>query len=211
MAADDCRPESVGGEHPSTESAAYAGRLARLETRWIRRVFDVQAPYRWNIRRLDLAFTLDVGCGLGRNLAHLGGHGVGIDHNAQAVAMVRERGLTAFTPDEFFASPYAVPGRFDSLLAAHVLEHLARDDAIALVKRYLPFVRRRGSVVLICPQEAGYRSDATHVTYLDGAALRQIADACGLHVVRTRSFPFPRAAGRLFAYNETVLLAERPA
>jgi SAM-dependent methyltransferase len=211
MATDDRRPGSDAGEPPPTESAAYAGRLARLENRWIRRVFDVQAPYRWNIRRLDLGFTLDVGCGLGRNLAHLGGHGVGIDHNAHSVAMVRERGLTAFTPDEFLASPYAVPGRFDSLLSAHVLEHLARADAIALVARYLPFVRHAGRVVLICPQEAGYRSDATHVTYLDGPALHQVAAACGLRVVRTRSFPFPRAAGRVFTYNETVLVAERPA
>ena len=51
--------------------------------------------------------------------------------------------MTAFTPEEFLASEYAVPGRFDSLLSAHVLEHLEWDDAVALVQTYLPFVRRR--------------------------------------------------------------------
>ena len=107
----------------STESAAYTGRLTDLEQRWIRRVIDVQAPYRWNLRRLDLGFVLDVGCGLGRNLGHVDGHGIGVDHNPHSVEVVRSRGMTAFTPEEFLASKFAVPGRFDSLLSAHVLEH----------------------------------------------------------------------------------------
>ena len=46
---------------------AYADRLkARLV--WWKRALDVQAPYRWNLRRLKPGFMLDVGCGLGRNL-----------------------------------------------------------------------------------------------------------------------------------------------
>jgi SAM-dependent methyltransferase len=195
----------------STESAAYTGRLTRLEQRWTRRVFDVQAPYRWNLRRLDLGFVLDVGCGLGRNLAHVEGHGVGVDHNAHSVEIVRSRGMTAFTPEEFVASEYAVAGRFDSLLSAHVLEHLGWDDAVDLVRTYLPFVRTGGKVVIICPQRAGFRSDATHVTDLDGPALHRLAAECGVPVRSTRSFPFPRVVGNVFTYNETVVVGEKPA
>src|SRR4051794_27828148 len=77
----------------STEDAAYAYRLARLETVWWKRWLDVQRPYRWNLRRLEPGFTLDIGCGLGRNLSHLGGDGVGIDHNEESVATARARGL----------------------------------------------------------------------------------------------------------------------
>jgi 2-polyprenyl-3-methyl-5-hydroxy-6-metoxy-1,4-benzoquinol methylase len=196
---------------PSTESAAYTGRLADLEQRWIRRVFDVQAPYRWNLRRLELGFVLDVGCGLGRNLGHVDGHGVGVDHNAHSVEVVRSRGMTAFTPEEFLASEYAVPGRFDSLLSAHVLEHLEWDDAVQLVQTYLPYVRAGGKVVMICPQRAGFRSDATHVTELDGPALERLAGTCGVSVRSTRSFPFPRVVGNVFTYNETVVVGEKPA
>ena len=193
----------------STDDAAYTGRLERLESRWLRRVVDVQAPYRWNVRRLGLGFVLDVGCGLGRNLTHLEGEGVGVDHNADSVKIARDRGLVAFTPDEFLESDFAVTGRFDSLLSAHVLEHLAFDDAAALLRSYLPFVRDGGQVVVICPQRAGFRSDATHVTYLDGPALVRLGEQCGLRTVKVRSFPFPEPIGRVFTYNETILIAEK--
>ena len=51
--------------------ASYADRLRRKEdARW-KQVLDVQAPYRWNLRRQELGRTLDVGCGIGRNLVSL--------------------------------------------------------------------------------------------------------------------------------------------
>src|SRR4051794_23992292 len=93
----DREPEPTAGTH----SDAYAERLTRLGGKRWKRLLDVQAPYRWNLRRLDLGFTLDVGCGLGRNLEHLGGNGVGIDHNDACVAACRARGLTAYGPAEF--------------------------------------------------------------------------------------------------------------
>jgi SAM-dependent methyltransferase len=160
---------------------------------------------------LDLGFVLDVGCGLGRNLGHVDGHGVGVDHNPHSVEVVRSRGLTAFTPEAFLASEYAVPGRFDSLLSAHVLEHLEWDDAVQLVQTYLPFVRAGGKVVIICPQRAGFRSDVTHVTELDGPAIARLAAECDVPVRSSRSFPFPRVVGRVFTHNETVVVGEKPA
>ena len=65
-------------EGRDTAGAEYAERLRRLDTSWWRRTLNVQAPYRWNIRRLHLGRVLDVGSGLGRNLAHLGNNGVGV-------------------------------------------------------------------------------------------------------------------------------------
>lgn len=199
------------GNEASTKGASYSSRLARLERRWVRRLVDVQAPYRWNIRRLARGFVLDVGCGLGRNLEHLGGHGVGVDHNLHSVEIARSRGLRAFTPVEFTDSEFAAVGRFDVLLSAHVLEHLEPADAVGLLRTYLPYVRPGGRAILICPQRAGYRSDATHVSYLDDRALGAMAEECGLGVVRVQSFPFPRWSGRVFRYNETVVVAELPA
>ena len=111
----------------TTTDSAYAQRLQRLSSRGglARRLVDPQRPYRWNLRRHRPGFVLEIGCGIGRNLEHLDGHGVGIDHNEACVAACRERGLNAFTPDEFAQSPYAVDAGFDSLLFAHVLEHMA--------------------------------------------------------------------------------------
>lgn len=193
----------------STESAAYADRLTALELRQWKQWLDVQAPYRWNLRRLRPGFVLDIGCGIGRNLAHLGGHGVGIDHNPACVAGARERGFTAYTPDEFAASVDARPGAFDSLLVAHVLEHLDEDGATDLLRRYLPYVRDDGRLIMITPQEAGQRSDPTHVRFVDIAAAGALAAGLGWRVVRERSFPFPRVAGRVFTYNEFVVVCER--
>ena len=195
---------------PSTTDPAYAARLATSvapRTGW-RRLADPQTPYRWNIRRLHLGRVLEVGCGVGRNLAHLGAStSVGVDHNPASVAIARQRGLVAYTTDEFATTAHAVPGTFDALLFAHVLEHLAFDDAVELVSRYLPMRRAGGAVVVICPQPRGQRSDATHVTFFSAALIDQLLTGLGLRVERSRSFPFPRPFGRWFTHNETVVVA----
>jgi SAM-dependent methyltransferase len=196
-----------GTTEPSTGGTEYAERLVGLQQVWWKRLLPVQAPYRWNLRRLNLGLTLDVGCGIGRNLANLEGRGVGIDHNAASVAVARAQGFDAMTSDEFLVSPFAVPGRFDSLLVAHVLEHMNGDEALDLVRTHLPYVRAGGNVVLITPQERGFRSDATHVAFMDFAALHDITDALDLPVARAYSFPFPRRFGSLFIYNEFVVVA----
>ncbi|MFF1878504.1 class I SAM-dependent methyltransferase [Leifsonia sp. NPDC058230] len=198
------------GSGKATAGAEYAERLRRLDNSWWRRTLNVQAPYRWNVRRLHLGRVLDIGCGLGRNLAHLGTESVGVDHNAEAIAIARARGLTAFTSDEFPSSPYAVPGLFDSALMAHVAEHLDRDFAVELMASYLPYVKPGGVVCFITPQERGYRSDATHVTFVDFDGLETLSRRLGLMPVRHYSFPFPRVAGKAFTYNEFVALARKP-
>ncbi len=194
----------------STQDPSYTDRLVRLEGVWWKRLLDVQRPYRWNLRRLRLGFVLDVGCGLGRNLAHLGGAGVGVDHNPESVAIASARGLTAFTPEAFRASSHAMPAHFDSLLLAHVAEHMRWADARDLIAQYLSYVRSGGKVVLITPQEAGYRSDPTHVEFFDLVALDRLARAAGLQPIASYSFPFPRAFGKLFKYNEFVVVARKP-
>lgn len=195
---------------PSTQERSYTERLERLSgARW-KRWLDVQAPYRWNLRRLRLGRTLEVGCGVGRCLAHLRGQAVGVDHNPGSVAAARRRGLEAFTPEGFLASPHAKPAGFDSLLLAHVVEHMEEREAVDLVRAHLPFLRPGGKVALITPQERGYASDATHVRYVDLDGLARLAKLLGLEVERRFSFPLPRAFGRLFTHNEFVLVARKP-
>jgi SAM-dependent methyltransferase len=191
----------------STAESSYTARLQRLEgARW-RQLLNVQAPYRWNIHRLRLGRTLDVGCGLGRNLAYLDRESVGVDHNPDSVAIARAKGLNAFTSDEFSSDAVAAPGQFDSMLLAHVVEHMTADEAAGLISNYLPSLRAGGRVCFITPQERGFATDATHVQFTDFAALRALADRVGLALEREFSFPFPRSAGRLFTYNEFVVTA----
>jgi DNA primase len=42
---------------------AAAKRLRAGDPVWWKQLLDVQRPYRWHIRRLELGFVLDVGCG----------------------------------------------------------------------------------------------------------------------------------------------------
>src|SRR6185312_4666860 len=140
-----------------------------------------------------------------RTLGYIGGRGTGVDPNATSVAIARQRGLDAFTPDEL---PADRTGRiYDSLLCSHVLEHLPAGEQAALLGEWLPLVRPGGRVVLICPQERGFASDATHVTFLDGPDLDDLCTGAGLVDVRVRSFPLPRPVGRWWAWNETVVVA----
>lgn len=196
--------ESARSSPADTREESYTSRLLAGERTWWKRILDVQAPYRWNLRRLKPGFVLDLGCGIGRNLAHLGGNGVGIDHNPASVAVARSRGLRAFTPEEFEASKYCSPGRFDSLLVAHVAEHMNGTEFEMLLRRYVVYLQPAGRVIVIAPQEAGFRSDPTHVEFVDFAVLHKVACAMGLAPEREFSFPFPRFAGRFFRYNEFV-------
>ncbi|MFV1963751.1 MAG: class I SAM-dependent methyltransferase [Acidimicrobiia bacterium] len=191
-----------------TKPDPYTNRLERLSgARW-KRLLNVQAPYRWNILRLEPGHVLDVGCGIGRNLLHLDGNGVGIDTSQASVEVARKRGCTAYTVDSFLSSPDATFGRYDSLLLAHVLEHMPLDAAIELVHSYLPYVKPGGKVIVIVPQRAGYASDDTHVNFLDSKDVTDLLEACGLQVTRSYSFPFTKAVGRVFRHNETIVVAQ---
>lgn len=195
---------------PGTASDDYATRLQLLRRVWWKRLLPVQAPYQWNIRRQGLGRAIEVGCGIGRNMRSLGRGSVGVDHNRVAVAFARERGFVAMTVDEWDASPVRQPDAFDGMLVAHVLEHMDETSARNLLEEYLPYLRPGGRVFLVCPQERGYASDATHVRMVDGPALESLARDVGLVPEPWFSFPFPRAAGKLFIYNEFCLLATKP-
>jgi len=190
-----------------TSGADYAERLVALQQVWWKRLLNVQAPYGWNLRRLEPGRCIEIGCGIGRNLAHLRGKGVGVDHNEHMVAVCRRRGFVAYSTPEFPRSPEAKAVAFDSLLFSHVIEHTTADEATELLESYLPYLRPGGQVIFETPQEVGYRSDSSHRRFADFELLSALSSQFGAKVERQYSFPFPRPAGRLFIYNEFVLAA----
>jgi 2-polyprenyl-3-methyl-5-hydroxy-6-metoxy-1,4-benzoquinol methylase len=183
----------------------YTRRLQRLSGRRWKRL--VPNPYRWNVRRLATGRVLDVGCGIGRCLDFIRPRGVGMDPNSSAIAVCRENGHEAYSPEEFATAVASSGEQFDTLLCSHVLEHLDEATGVALIGRYLPYVRPGGRVLLITPQERGQQSDTTHVRMMDAAAHTRLAEQCGLTIEKMSSFPLPRVFGRWFVYNETVVLA----
>lgn len=191
-----------------TKSIDYAKQLRKKQGAWWKILLDVQAPYRWNLRRLDPGYILDIGCGIGRNLVHLNGQGVGIDHNEESVRIARDLGLIAFTPEEFNNTNY-VNRQFDSLLLAHVAEHMTKSEALHLLRKYIHLVKLGGQLIMITPQEAGYKTDATHVEFMDFQKLNDISKQLGFATHREFSFPFPRFVGYVFIYNEFILVSRK--
>lgn len=191
-----------------TRGEDYAHRLRRKQDVWWKQALDVQAPYRWNLRRQGLGRTLEVGCGIGRNLVALSEDSIGVDHNKESVAQARRRGHTALDTDEWATSDLRVPASFDSLLLAHVIEHMDEPAAVALLEEYLPYLKPGGKVFFVCPQERGYASDPTHVRFVDLDSLADLSGKVGLTPVSSFSFPFPRVAGKVFLYNEFCVLAQ---
>jgi SAM-dependent methyltransferase len=193
-----------------TRDAAYAELRAGAEGAWWKRLLDVQRPYRAHLRGLDLGLVLEIGCGIGRNLGHLRGSSVGVDHSRHAVEIARQRGLVAYTPEDLRRSAWGTAGKFDSLLFSHVLEHMSAAEASELVRAYVDLLRSGGRAVAVTPQEAGFRSDPTHVEYMDFANVEAVMRDAGLRIERQYSFPLPRLAGTLFKYNEFVTIARKP-
>ena len=194
----------------STDTPDYAEWLRRRQTLWWKRLLHVQAPYHWNLRRQGLGRTLDVGCGIGRNLSVLPPGSIGVDHNTEAVALARSMGHEAYTVSQFMDGELAVLGAFDGMLVSHVVEHMEREQALTLIRDYLPFLRPGGRVFLVCPQERGFASDPTHIWFAQDFDLEGLVGTLGLELERSFSFPFPRRVGKLFIYNEFGVIARVP-
>jgi len=189
----------------SSTDAEYTRRLQRLSAkRW---KHWIPNPYAWNIRHVAKGRVLDVGCGIGRCLDFVRPRGVGVDPNGSAIAVCRENGHEAYTPEEFATAYLPEGSQFETLLCSHVLEHLDEPTGVDLIRAYMPYLRDGATVVIITPQERGQGSDETHVRFMDDAALTALADKCELTIDKIRSFPLPRVFGRWFVYNETVTVA----
>ena len=82
-------------------------------------------------------------------------------------------------------------------------------EVAKVLDTYIRVLRPDGRVILITPQEYGYRSDPTHVQFMDFATLRNIVIEVGLLPVKQYSFPFPRILGCLFKHNEFVFVSKK--
>jgi SAM-dependent methyltransferase len=194
----------------STADAEYTARLAELQGAPWKRLLRVQEPYKRIISRYCQGKVLEIGSGIGRNLRNLQGRAVGIDTNADAVEFSRKQGFRAYTPESFMGSPDDVPGSYDALLLAHVLEHVDEQVGNSLIGDYLKYLKPGGNVMLICPQERGYASDHTHIRWVDFDGLESHRRANELESVRSFSFPFPRSLGKTFIYNEFIHVMRYP-
>lgn len=176
--------------------------------RWVRQAYLTRAA------ALAPGRCIDFGCGAGELLARLGTDSVCLEYNHAAVAFCRSKGLEVGFYDGF-ADDWQLDQlqgqRFDTLVVSHVLEHL--DDPMRILHRLLSACDRLGihRVLVIVPQEAGYKVDATHRTFVELPMLEAaVAEAPGWRLATHSYFPFGLpVVGRVFAYNELQVVIER--
>lgn len=190
-----------------TATKEYAEYLLKQELVPWKQWLHVQLPYRMHLHHLRTGRTLDIGCGIGRNLIALE-NSLGVDHNPHCIDICHSRGLTAYLPEALHANAEEHHGSFDSLLLSHILEHMQPEDAEALLLEYLPYLKPQGKIIIITPQEAGYRADKTHVTFVDFTQVDRIFKVVSAQRSKAYSFPFPRFVGCFFKHNEFVSIAE---
>lgn len=150
---------------------------------------------------------IDFGCGAGELLARLGKGSVGLEYNRAAVEYCRHKGLDVSHYDGFADDWSLQPlagRRFDTLVISHVLEHL--DAPMMILCKLLDAAAALGvrQALVIVPQEAGYKVDATHRTFVDLGMLAGAIDSFPEWTIKHHGvFPFDVPfAGRVFAYNE---------
>jgi SAM-dependent methyltransferase len=191
-----------------TNTAEYADYLVNHQKRFISKI--VQLPYRMHLKFLRLGKTLDIGCGAGRNLKACPEGSIGLDHNPLLVSACRGVGLNAMGEEEWVRSRERYLAHFDSILLSHVAEHMTELACVALIQQFLPYLKSGGKIVLICPQEAGYALDATHVEFMDFDKMKNILLQTGaVEIQKAYSFPFVRKIGNFFRANEFVVMGQK--
>jgi SAM-dependent methyltransferase len=133
---------------------------------------------------------LDLGCGSGGLLAYLErrgfSHAVGIDISAEQVAIARERRVQAEVGDlfEFLERPQHAD-HFAAILAVDILEHLSRDELVALAPLLHTAVRSHGRLLIQTANGAGFLpgqviyGDLTHLTIFTPQSVGQLLRAAG--------------------------------
>jgi hypothetical protein len=80
-------------------------------------------------------------------------------------------------------------------------------QAVALLTEYAPYLKTTGTLIVIVPGPRGFRSDPTHVEFMDYAKVKWIAEQAGFTTLRQYSFPFPYWLGNFFTHNDNLTIA----
>lgn len=159
--------------------------------------------------------VIDLGCGIGEHLAHLGKDSIGLEVNQRSVDYCLKTGLNVEymnTEEDQYQLSFLESGRYNSMLISHVLEHLDNPD---VVFRKLLFACDRLGVkrIFVCvPGIKGFAHDTTHRTFIDKKYLEDhgLVDVEKFQLVHLGYFPVNLTVfGKYFTHNEMNLTFER--
>jgi len=161
------------------------------------------SAYQWLLRdwlptNASLSW-LDLGCGQGQlmSLAHAMGfrNVLGIDLSAEMLAACREVGLNVRLGDAIEFVDGLSSEAFDIVSAFDFVEHLARNDAFALLRDARRVLRPGGLMFIKVPNAASphtgeiFFSDLTHESMWTPASMAQLAALAGFARCEVREVP----------------------
>jgi len=159
--------------------------------------------------------TIDFGCGVGEILRRCPPGSIGLEINLSSVQYCNKLGMDVRPYDpatDHYELRDLEPGTYDTFLMSHVLEHIP--DTANVLRTLLASCRRLGisRVVIKVPGALMYKKDATHVTFVDRAFLRDhdLLTAEGFAVAEVSYYPLNAEwIGRFSLVHETLVVYDR--
>lgn len=156
-----------------------------------------------------------MGCGVGELLRKLPAGSIGFEVNPVAVNFCNQTGLNVKHYDpvkDDYRFDMIETGVYSSFTMNHVLEHLENSEKE--IKKIFESCFRLGvkKIVFTVPGKKGFKSDATHLSFIDLNYLRihGLLTNEYFHLVKNKYFPFNwKAVGNFFTHNELRLIFER--
>ena len=175
----------------------------------------VRTIYLNDIRKYCLGKTIDFGCGVGELLKTLPPGSVGFEVNKVVVEFCKRNGLNVnlYAPEQDDYNLRMIEaGHYQTFTMNHVLEHLENSyDIINKIFNSCDRLQIR-RVVFTVPGHKGYKSDATHQTFINMDYLIRtgVCDNKYYQLRVNKYFPVNlEAFSRLFTHNELRLVFDK--
>lgn len=191
----------------------YAARQMRRRRNPLRRA--IKHFYLENMLREVRGRTVDFGFGAGQLLERLPAGSLGLEVNPSLVEDAQRAGLNAKLYAAETDPPLigaVMPGAYQSLIMAHVLEHI--ENADDFLRRLLRSCAQLGieRVIIVVPGAKGFAFDSTHRTFVNAAYIAEhgLRSAEGYQLTTIRYFPGNHEwIGRFYVFHETMFVYDR--
>jgi SAM-dependent methyltransferase len=158
---------------------------------------------------------VDFGCGVGDILLRSPPGSIGFDISPSMVERCTKLGLDVRPYDpsaDHYCFAAIAPGAYQTFLMSHVLEHVP--ETAEVLRKILSSCMRLDfdRVVIKVPGAAGYKRDATHVTFVDRAwlAANALLTAPGWQLAELSYYPLDvEWFGRYVWIQETIIVYAR--
>lgn len=175
----------------------------------------VRTVYLNDIKKYCIGKTIDFGCGVGELLKILPQDSVGFEVNKVVVEFCKKNGLNVnlYIPeDDDYNFRMIGTGQYKTFTMNHVLEHL--QQSFNVINKIFESCDRLGiiRIVFTVPGHKGYKSDATHQTFInmDYLANTGVFDNKFYQLKVNKYFPVnSESFSKVFTHNELRLVFDK--